>query len=214
MWKLWKSFQLQREFFFLWEILQLVECLSICDKTLFIWVIYVYSIFLLQVIWDPAVSLLVNLWSDQSVCDQRGSRPSVYGVYRCHNVRDLQHHLTGGAPQHAHSHDEQLLPAHCCEHRSKTLQTKSHMRLWNRECLCWQCRFMSPNLGCRIMQTLSGNLPGQSCGWVTLKKGPLCLPRSTSSQAPNHSGTLCAGSRDKCARGHAPSSLKLLELSE
>ncbi|TMS13805.1 Short transient receptor potential channel 4 [Larimichthys crocea] len=52
------------------------------------------------------------------LCHQRGCRPSVHGVCRRHHVRHLQHHLTGGAPQHAHSHDEQLLPAHCCEKRS------------------------------------------------------------------------------------------------
>lgn len=173
----------------------------------------IYCVFLSQVIWDPAVSLLVNLWSDQFVCNQRGCRASVYRVCRCHDVRDLQYHLTSGAPQHAHSHDEQLLPAHCCEHRLKLLRTKSHMSVWNRQCLCWQCISCGLIFGFRIMQTLSGNLPGQSCGWVTLKKGPLCRPRSTSSQAPNHSGTLCAGSRDMCARGQVPSGLKLLELS-
>jgi len=81
-----------------------------------------YHIFPSQVIWDPAVSLLVNLWPDQPLRDQRGRRPSVHGVRRRHHVRHLQHHLAGGAPEHAHSHDEQLLPAHCCE------------RTWNTHC--------------------------------------------------------------------------------
>lgn len=68
--------------------------------------------------------------------------------------------------------------------------------------------FTWPDLGFRIMLTLSGSLPGQSCGWVTSKKGPLCHPRSTSSPVPSLSGTLFAGSRDKCARGPEPSALE------
>lgn len=63
-----------------------------------------------------------------------------------------------------------------------------------------------PQSDFRTMQTLSGNLQGQNCGWVILKKGVLCQLLSTSSQAPNHSGTSCAGSRSRCG-GQAPSAL-------
>ena len=199
-WKHLKSFQLPKETdvvaeFFSSKTPQLIKCF-LC---------------VLQVIWDPTVSLLVNLRSDQPVCDQCGCRPSVHRVCRRHHVRHLQHHLTGGAPQHAHSHDEQLVPAHCCEHRSDIPQS---WHVWSGWCSCCAVCFIRPNLGCRIMQTSSGSSPGRSCGWVTLKKGRLCRLRSTSSPAPNHSGTSFVGSRGRCARGGwAPSGLKLLDLS-
>lgn len=96
-----------------------------------------------------------------------------------------------------------------------TDQTYYRHDMWSGRCLCCAVRFIHPNLGCRITQTSSGSLPGQSCGWVTLKKAPLCRLRSTSSPAPNHSGTSFVGSRGRCARGGwAPSGLKLLDLSE
>lgn len=167
--------------------------------------------YLLQVVWDPAVSLLVYLWSDQPVRDQRGCRAPIHWVCWCHDVRHLQHHFAGGAPQHAHRHDEQLLSAHCCEHRLNILQNMKPVR----SRIDWRVFRMCPNLDFRITQILSGSLLGQSCGWATLKKGPLCLHRLTSSPVPNLSCTSCVGLRSKCARGPlwTPSALKALALS-
>ena len=178
--------------------------------------ILVTCTFPLQVIWDPAVSLLVNLWPDQPVCDQRGCGPPVHRVRRRHHVRHLQHHFSGGAPQHAHRHDEQLLPAHRCEHRNEHTANAKATCLGARNgwCITYEFLFLCPDLDSRITQTSSGSSPGQSCGWATLKKGAPCRPRSTSSPAPNHSGTSCVGLRGKCARGQTPSATKPLELSE
>lgn len=69
----------------------------------------------LQTFRDPSVTLLVCVWAAESLRHQRESQARVHGICWGHDVWDLQRHLPRCAAEHAHSHDEQLLPAHCCE---------------------------------------------------------------------------------------------------
>lgn len=69
----------------------------------------------LQTFRDPSVTLLVCVWAAESLRHQRESQTRVHRICWGHDVWDLQRHLPGRAAEHAHSHDEQLLPAHCCE---------------------------------------------------------------------------------------------------
>lgn len=71
--------------------------------------------FYLQTFRDPAVTLLVCVWSAQSLRHQRESQTRVHRICWGHYVWDLQRHLPRRAAEHAHSHDEQLLPAYCCK---------------------------------------------------------------------------------------------------
>lgn len=70
-----------------------------------------------QVIWDSSVSVLVHIRAAEPVRHQREGPARVHGVHRGDHVRDVQRHLAGGSAQHAHRHDEQLLPAHRCKPR-------------------------------------------------------------------------------------------------
>ncbi len=68
-----------------------------------------------QVIWNTSVTVLVDIWTPESVCNKCESSARVHRVCWSHYVRHLQRHLIGGSPQHAHRYDEQLLPAHRSE---------------------------------------------------------------------------------------------------
>lgn len=69
----------------------------------------------LQAFRDPPVTLLVCVRAAESLRHQRESQTRVHRICWGHDVWDLQRHLPRCAAEHAHSHDEQLLPAHCCE---------------------------------------------------------------------------------------------------
>lgn len=69
--------------------------------------------FYLQTFRDPPVTLLVCVRSAESLRHQRESQTWVHRICWGHYVWDLQRHLPCCAAEHAHSHDEQLLPAHC-----------------------------------------------------------------------------------------------------
>lgn len=68
-----------------------------------------------QVIWDSSVSVLVDIRAAEPVRHQRESPARVHRVHWGDHVWDIQCHLAGGSAQHAHRHDEQLLPTHRCE---------------------------------------------------------------------------------------------------
>lgn len=84
----------------------IVFCFSEAGKQVKIW-------FSLQTFRDPAVTLLVCVRSAESLRHQRQSQTWVHWICWGHYVWDLQRHLPCCAAEHAHSHDEQLVPAHC-----------------------------------------------------------------------------------------------------
>lgn len=128
----------------------IVFCFSEAGKQVKIWLS-------LQTFRDPAVTLLVCVRSAESLRHQRQSQTWVHWICWGHYVWDLQRHLPRCAAEHAHSHDEQLVPAHC-----RKLSHSLFLLLFFSMCLI--CLAYSKCVSSRMLETAAPSFWQQVVG--------------------------------------------------